>query len=78
MYVSVLAASEDFHPGGLVRKDRRCGRDFPRADGSGGASLCDPKSDNFCCSKWGYCGGDADHCDCPECVNFRLLVDGGE
>ena len=23
-------------------------------------------------SQWGYCGFDAEHCDCPECVNYKL------
>jgi len=58
---------------GKVRSDRRCGNEFPLPDGSG-PSECDPNSANHCCSKWGYCGPDADHCDCPECVNYRLLA----
>jgi len=56
---------------GRVRKDRRCGNEFPLADGS--PSECDPEAANFCCSKWGFCGPDSDHCDCPECVNYRLV-----
>ena len=66
---------------GNVRKDRRCGKEFPLPGGSGKPSQCDPKSDNYCCSQWGYCGGDADHCDCPTCFNYRLVAaasaDGG-
>ena len=67
----VLAA--DFIGNGRVRNDRRCGPEFPLADNSG-PSECDPNSANFCCSKWGFCGPDADHCDCPECVNYKLLA----
>jgi len=59
---------------GNVRKDRRCGKEFPLPGGSGKPSQCDPKSDNYCCSQWGYCGGDADHCDCPTCFNYRLVA----
>ena len=39
---------------GLWRKDRRCGAEFPLPDGSG-PTECNPESENFCCSKWGYC-----------------------
>ena len=21
--------------------------------------------------RWGFCGGDGEHCDCPECINYR-------
>lgn len=52
--------------------DRRCGKDFPLPD-SAEPSECDPDSDNFCCSQWGYCGGDQDHCGCDACVNYREL-----
>ena len=38
-----------------------------------GASLatCNPNSNSPCCSKWGFCGSSADHCDCADCVDFR-------
>merc|ERR1711983_171266 len=55
---------------GTWRKDRRCGNEFPLPDGSG-PTECNPDSEMFCCSKWGYCGGDQDHCGCPQCVNYR-------
>lgn len=54
---------------GKVRTDRRCGSEFPLPDGK--PSECDPKTENHCCSKWGFCGPDADHCDCAECVDYR-------
>lgn len=53
---------------GTWRKDRRCGAEFPLP--SGDPTECNPNSENFCCSKWGYCGGDSEHCGCPECVNY--------
>jgi len=55
---------------GTWRKDRRCGPEFPLPDGSG-PTECNPNSDKFCCSKWGYCGGDGEHCGCPECINYQ-------
>eukprot|EP00092_Neocalanus_flemingeri_P002939 GFUD01003144.1.p1 GENE.GFUD01003144.1~~GFUD01003144.1.p1 ORF type:complete len:339 (+),score=94.64 GFUD01003144.1:521-1537(+) len=54
---------------GRWRRDRRCGPDFPLPDGSG-PTECDPDSDKFCCSKWGFCGGDGEHCGCEDCVNY--------
>lgn len=58
---------------GKVRKDRRCGKEFPLPDGSGVAECNGDSAGEFCCSKWGYCGGDAEHCDCPECVNYKAF-----
>ena len=56
--------------GGNVRGDRRCGGgEFALQDGS--PSQCDPTSENPCCSKWGFCGPDADHCACEGCVDYR-------
>ena len=56
--------------GGKVRSDRRCGKgEFALDDGS--PSECDGSSENPCCSKWGFCGPDADHCACEECVDYR-------
>merc|ERR1712117_99717 len=55
---------------GLWRKDRRCGPEFPLPDNSG-PTQCNPDSAKFCCSQWGYCGGDGEHCGCPTCVNNR-------
>merc|ERR1711962_1554108 len=54
---------------GKVRSDRRCGNDFPLSDGS--PSECLGTSPNYCCSKFGYCGPGPDHCECPECVDYR-------
>jgi len=69
---SFYSVDEDFV--GRVRKDRRCGSEFPLPGTLDEPSECDPKSENFCCSKWGFCGPDADHCDCPECINYRQLL----
>ena len=55
--------------GGKVRSDRRCGKEFPLQDGS--PSECDSTSENPCCSKWGFCGPDAEHCSCTGCVDYR-------
>jgi len=55
---------------GFWRKDRRCGEEYPLPDDSG-PTQCNPDSENFCCSKWGFCGGDEEHCGCPQCVNYR-------
>ena len=44
-----------------VRSDRRCGAEFPLDDGK--ASECDGEGPNYCCSKFGYCGPGAAHCD---------------
>lgn len=54
---------------GKVRSDRRCGKDFPLDDGT--PSECDGNSANHCCSKFGYCGPGADHCDCVGCTDYR-------
>ena len=54
---------------GKVRTDRRCGSEFPLPDG--GPSQCDPDGDNHCCSKWGFCGPDAEHCECEECIDYK-------
>jgi hypothetical protein len=48
----------------------KCGPNFP-LPGVYGPSKCDPKSDNFCCSEFGYCGNTPVHCDCSTCVNYR-------
>lgn len=61
--------TEDFN--GKARNDRRCGPEFPLPDGK--PSQCDAESANFCCSKWGFCGSDVEHCDCPTCFNYKLL-----
>ena len=68
-YMQIILLSEDFN--GKARNDRRCGPEFPLPDGK--PSQCDPESANFCCSKWGFCGADAEHCDCPTCFNYKLL-----
>ena len=67
--IQSFLVSEDFN--GKARNDRRCGPEFPLPDGK--PSQCDAESANFCCSKWGFCGSDAEHCDCPTCFNYKLL-----
>ena len=53
----------------LLRDDNRCGSAFPLEDGS--PAQCDPYGDNYCCSKWGFCGFTSEHCDCSDCMNYR-------
>ena len=45
----VHVAKNDFV--GKVRKDRRCGSEFPLPGNQGLPSECDGNSENFCCSK---------------------------
>jgi len=62
--------AKDWVGTGKWRLDRRCGPDFPLLDESG-PTECNPDDpERFCCSKWGFCGGDEEHCDCDECVNY--------
>ena len=53
----------------LVRNDKRCGDSYKLTNGS--VAECDPYSNFFCCSKWGFCGDTSEHCECPECVDYR-------
>ena len=55
----------------IIRDDGRCGPDVPLPDGS--PAQCDPSGEYYCCSKWGYCGDTEEHCQCPECVNYRKV-----
>ena len=61
---------------GRVRQDRRCGAQFPLTDGL--PSECDGTSGNPCCSKWGYCGPGADHCECEGCADYRTADQKGQ
>lgn len=48
-----------------------CGRMAPLYKGF--YPVCDPDDPGYgCCGQWGYCGGGADFCDCPNCVNYVL------
>ena len=59
----------------LVRSDGKCGYSNLLPDGNPGQ--CDPFGPGYCCSKWGNCGNTADHCDCPECVDYKALLPDG-
>ena len=59
----IIVASAAFAP------ETNCGPKKPMPDGSPGQ--CDPESDEFCCSAWGFCGGTAEHCDCEGCMNYN-------
>jgi len=52
------------------RTDGRCG---PTKLLNGMPGECDPDSDFPCCSKYGWCGKLKDHCECPECVDYRIV-----
>ena len=58
-------------PNQIIRSDRRCGPEYPLPDGS--SAQCDPVSEFYCCSKWGYCGDTDQHCECPDCINYRKV-----
>ena len=61
---------------GRVRQDRRCGAQFPLTDGL--PSECNGTGENPCCSKWGYCGPGADHCECEGCADYRTADQKGQ
>ena len=50
----------------VISQDGRC---TPK-NGDGNVQ-CDPGSDDFCCSAFGYCGGTTEHCDCDDCINYN-------
>ena len=52
------------------RSDGRCGSEFTLPNGD--PAECDPTGDYFCCSKWGFCGMTEEHCDCAECIDYRI------
>ncbi|XP_078607085.1 uncharacterized protein LOC144879470 [Branchiostoma floridae x Branchiostoma japonicum] len=54
------------------RDDHRCGQGYPAEDGN--PAECDPEGGVPCCSKHNWCGNTADHCVCPDCVDYRNTV----
>ena len=72
------APPQKFTSTGKYRDDGKCGPEFPLEDGS--AAECDPNSEYWCCSEFGFCGGTQEHCFCEKCVNFRpvSLIGGGK
>ena len=53
------------------RSDGKCGSNNPLPNGEPAECDPSPSSEYFCCSKWGYCGSTEEHCDCPDCINYR-------
>ena len=53
----------------LIRSDKRCGSSFALTNGS--LTECDPYSIYYCCSEHGYCGDTSEHCECPNCIDYR-------
>ncbi|CAH1247164.1 PLAT [Branchiostoma lanceolatum] len=51
------------------REDFQCGQGYPAEDGN--PAECDPSGIYPCCSPANWCGNTADHCDCPDCVDYR-------
>ena len=41
----------------------------------GTPSQCDGNSPNYCCSKFGFCGPGADHCDCVGCIGISPILE---
>ncbi|XP_078574498.1 uncharacterized protein LOC144860869 [Branchiostoma floridae x Branchiostoma japonicum] len=54
------------------REDYRCGKGHPAEDGN--PAECDHGGIHPCCSPANWCGNTADHCDCPDCVDYRNTV----
>ncbi|KAI8511690.1 hypothetical protein Bbelb_107900 [Branchiostoma belcheri] len=52
--------------------DGRCGPDFPVLPGVPG--VCDIIGPAPCCSADGRCGDSELHCDCPDCVDYSLVL----
>jgi len=64
---------ETGHAGVFARKyrlDGRCGERFLNMDGEPGQCNPNHRAGNVCCSKAGWCGMMAAHCDCDECVDY--------
>lgn len=57
--------------------DERCGAGFPAPDGTE-VGQCDASSAKPCCSRYGWCGGTAEHCFCStgSCVDYRSVAAG--
>ena len=53
------------------KNDGRCGSDYPLPDDS--PAQCDPDGENPCCSSRGRCGNTANHCSCPDCVDYAFV-----
>jgi len=57
--------SDDQQP----EKKGMCGKNAPLYNGF--YPVCDPSDPaNSCCSQWGYCGGTAEFCACPNCIDY--------
>ena len=48
----------------------RCGPGYPGLAGNA-IGECDPESDLYCCSPFGYCGRTEEHCKCADCIDYR-------
>ena len=57
--------------GAKWRRDGRCGGGFLLQTGD--EAQCDPDSDKPCCDQWGWCGNRTDQCQCPSCLDYRVV-----
>lgn len=49
----------------------RCGPLAPKLK-NGNVAICNPDSDDYCCSNGGYCGSGKEFCECDGCSNYRI------
>ncbi|KAJ8039922.1 hypothetical protein HOLleu_14076 [Holothuria leucospilota] len=52
------------------RSDLRCGGSFLAPNGE--VAECDPVGEYPCCSPGNWCGNTAAHCDCDDCIDYRI------
>ena len=64
-----LEKEETIDENQAYRNDGRCGSEFKAPNGE--VAECNPVGEYFCCSKWGFCGMTEEHCNCPECIDYR-------
>ena len=64
-----LEKEEPIDENQAYRNDGRCGSEFKAPNGE--VAECNPVGEYFCCSKWGFCGMTEEHCNCPECIDYR-------
>ena len=58
----------------MYNHEGRCGPGYPGLAGNA-IGECDPNSDLYCCSPFGYCGNTEAHCECADCIDYRPCYD---
>ncbi|XP_071842198.1 uncharacterized protein [Apostichopus japonicus] len=56
------------------REDYQCGGDWLAPNGE--VAQCDPGGIYPCCSPYNWCGITSAHCDCEDCVDYRVTDEG--